>query len=106
MNSRILLRMFRALVVAAAFSCGPGAFAGTLLIENVTLIDGTGHPPGPPGQHRTRRGGGPRATSRSGPGSPRRARTGYSQAHVRGARLGRTAHDPHHVRGPDAAHHP
>ena len=37
--------MFRALVVAAAFSCGPGAFAGTLLIENVTLIDGTGHPP-------------------------------------------------------------
>src|SRR3990172_6005610 len=45
MNSRILLRMFRALVVAAAFSCGPGAFAGTLLIENVTLIDGTGHPP-------------------------------------------------------------
>jgi imidazolonepropionase-like amidohydrolase len=45
MITKILLRMVRTLVVAAAFSCGPAAFAGTLLIEHVTLIDGTGRPP-------------------------------------------------------------
>ncbi len=45
MNTRILCRILRTLVLAAAFSCGPAAFAGTLLIENVTLIDGTGRPP-------------------------------------------------------------
>lgn len=45
MHTRNLLRMVQTLGLAAAFSCGPAAFAGTLLIENVTLIDGTGHPP-------------------------------------------------------------
>jgi imidazolonepropionase-like amidohydrolase len=45
MNSRILLRVVPTLVLAAAFNCGPAALAGTLLIENVTLIDGTGRPP-------------------------------------------------------------
>jgi imidazolonepropionase-like amidohydrolase len=45
MNSRILLRVVPTLVLATAFNCGPAALASTLLIENVTLIDGTGRPP-------------------------------------------------------------
>ena len=40
-----LTRILSIIVAAAAFTCMSTADADTLLIENVTLIDGTGRPP-------------------------------------------------------------
>jgi imidazolonepropionase-like amidohydrolase len=45
MHTRTLTRISRIVIAVAAFICLPGALAATLLVENVTLIDGTGRPP-------------------------------------------------------------
>ena len=45
MNAVTFTRILSVSVVAAAFTCMLGASADGLLIENVTLIDGTGRPP-------------------------------------------------------------
>jgi len=48
MHARTLAGVIRAIVAAAALAGAFAASADTLLIENVTLIDGTGRP-GPAG---------------------------------------------------------
>ncbi len=45
MNAETLARILRVIVATTALGGACGAFADTLLIENVTLIDGTGRPP-------------------------------------------------------------
>lgn len=45
MKAETLARVIRAVVIAAALAGASAASADTLLIENVTLIDGTGRPP-------------------------------------------------------------
>ena len=45
MNAVSLARIIRIIIVAVALGGGLAASADTLLIENVTLIDGTGRPP-------------------------------------------------------------
>ena len=45
MNTETRARILGIIVAAVAFACVPCVSADTLLIENVTLIDGTGHPP-------------------------------------------------------------
>lgn len=45
MKNENLTKTFRYLIAGLAICCVPGAFADSLLIENVTLIDGTGRPP-------------------------------------------------------------
>jgi imidazolonepropionase-like amidohydrolase len=45
MQKENIIRILSTLIASTAFACLPVAFAGSLLIENVTLIDGTGRPP-------------------------------------------------------------